>query len=149
MTMSRTRLPCNGASSNGKFAPGWVVAILSFAFLLRTTEVFAKGDALAVVDGEAITTDEIAKLIGASLSKLEEQIYTLKRRALDAVIADKLVTKEAAKRAMSVQALLEAETRDVEAVGEAEVEVAYRQQKAQIKTDEATAKELIRSNSRR
>jgi len=31
------------------------VAILFVCVLLRTTEVFAKGDALAEVDGEAIT----------------------------------------------------------------------------------------------
>jgi len=121
-----------------------VVALFFVCILLRTTEVFAKGDALAEVDGEAITADEIAKSIGAPLSKLEEQIYTLKRRALDAFIAYKLLGKEAAKRGMSPQALLEAETRNVEAVTEQEIEGIYRQQKAQLKGDETTAKEQIR-----
>jgi len=102
-----------------------------------------EGHAPGEVDGEAITSDEIAKLIGAPLSKLEERIYTLKRRALDALIGDKVLAKEALKRGVSVQALLEAETRNVEAVTGQEIEVAYRQQKG-LKGDEATPKDQIR-----
>jgi protein-disulfide isomerase len=144
MTMSRTRLQCDGAFSFGKFAPAWVVAILCVCVLVRTTEVFAKGNALAEVDGDAITADEIEKSIGAPLSKLEEQIYALKRRALDALIARRLVGKAAERRGMSPQALLEAETRDVDAVTEQEIEAAWRQQKGQLNSDEMTAKEQIR-----
>jgi protein-disulfide isomerase len=117
---------------------------LFVCILLRTTEVFAKDDALAEVDGEAITTDEIAKSAGAPLSKLEEQIYTLKRRTLDVLIAHKLVAKEAERRGMSPQALLEAETRNVQPVTDREIEAAYRQQKTPLKGDETTAKEQIR-----
>jgi parvulin-like peptidyl-prolyl isomerase len=115
---------------------------------MRTPEVFAGAEAVAEVNGEAITTDEIAKLVSTPLSKLEEQIYTLKRRALDALIADRLVVKEAARRQMSVQALLEAETRDVATVTEQEIEATYRQQKPQLGTDEAAAKERIREQLR-
>jgi protein-disulfide isomerase len=121
-----------------------VVALLFLCALMHAKELLAKSDALAEVDGEAITADEIAKFIGGPLSKLEEQIYTLKRRALDALIAHKLVEKEAEKRGMSAQALLEAETRNGEAVTEQEIEAAYRQQKGQLNADEETAKEQIR-----
>ena len=97
--MQRKSVQCGGCvSSSGRFARTWVVALLVVYVIVRTTVVLAKGDALAAVDGEPITTDEIAKLIGAPLGKLEEQIYTLKRRALDALIAEKLLAKEAAKR---------------------------------------------------
>jgi len=60
------------------------------------------------------------------------------------LIAHKLVENEAEKRGMSPQALLEAETRNVEAVTEQEIEAAYRQQKSQLNADEETAKEQIR-----
>lgn len=146
MTMLRMRPPCEGTFSFGKFAPAWVVAIVFVFVLLRTTEVFANGDALAEVDGEAITADEIEKSIGAPLSKLEEQVYALKRRALDALIAYKLLGKEAEKRGISPQALLEAETRNVEAVTEQEIEIVYQQQKGQLNAKEITAKEQIRRN---
>jgi protein-disulfide isomerase len=131
-------------SSSAGCVPAWVVALLFVCVLLATTEVFARGAALAEVDGEAITADEIAKVIGAPLGRLEEQIYTLKRRALDALIAHKLVEKEAEKRGVSAQALLDAETRNGEAITEQEIEAAYRQQKAQLNADEATSKEQIR-----
>ena len=121
-----------------------VVAFLFVGILLRTTDVFANGDALAEVDAKPITADEIEKSIGAPLSKLEEQIYALKRRALDALIARRLVGKEAQRRGMSPQALLEAETRNVEPVTEQEIEATYRGQKGQLNADEMTAKEQIR-----
>jgi len=133
-----------GDSSSAKAAATLVVALFFLCIFLRSTEVHAKGDALAEVDGVAITADEIEKSIGAPLSRFEEQIYALKRRALDALIAHKLLGKEAERRGMSPQALLEAETRNVEAVTEQEIEATYRQQKAQLKADETTAKEQIR-----
>jgi len=122
----------------------FTVTLLCICILLCTTEVFAKGDALAEVDGEAITADEISKFVGAPLSRLEEQIYALKRRALDALIAHRLVENEAKKRGMSAQALLDSATRNGEAVTEQEIETAYSQQKAQLNSDEATAKDQIR-----
>jgi len=144
-TISRRWLqPRVGGSSSDAFAPTWVVAILLLCILVHTPDVFAKGEAVAEVNGETITADEIAKLVSTPLSKLEEQIYTLKRRALDALIADKLVVKEAARRQMSVEALVEAETRDVAAVTEQEIDAVYRQQKTQLRVDEAAAKEQIR-----
>jgi hypothetical protein len=46
----------------------------------------AAGEALAEVDGVAITADEVEKSLAGQLSKLEEQIYNLKRQKLDALI---------------------------------------------------------------
>ena len=46
----------------------------------------AAGDALAEVDGVAITSEELEKPLVPQLSKLEEQIYNLKRQRLDALI---------------------------------------------------------------
>lgn len=140
----RRSVQCGSDSSSARFAPTRFVALLFGCFVLCTTEVLAKGDVLAEIDGEAITAGEIEKTIGAPLSRLEDQIYVLKRRALDALIAHKLVVKEAGRRGMSSQALLEAETRNVDAGTEQEIDAAYRQQKGQVNADEITAKEQIR-----
>ncbi|MGH9428483.1 MAG: hypothetical protein ACRD2L_19525, partial [Terriglobia bacterium] len=76
----------------------------------------------------------------------EEQIYDLKRRELDALIADRLLAHEAARRGMSVAALLDAEgTAKVALVTEKEIEAFYQANKAQLQGDEATAREQIRA----
>ena len=69
----------------------------------------AADDLLAEVDGVAITAEEVEKLLASQLSKLEEQIYNLKLQRLEALINDKLVAKEAAKRKLTVPALLDVE----------------------------------------
>lgn len=86
---------------------------------------------LAVVDGETITAEEIEKPLAAQLSKLEEQIYELKLQRVEALINEKLLSKEAAKRKITVQALLDAEvTAKVSLVTEQEIESFYQANKA-------------------
>src|SRR6266568_7979118 len=73
------------------------------------TAAHAASDVLAEVDGVAITSEEVEKSLASQLSKLEEQIYTLKRQRVEALINEKLLAKEAAKRGLSVPALLDSE----------------------------------------
>jgi len=106
----------------------------------------AAGDPLAKVDGAAITSEEVEKSLAGQLSKLEEQIYNLKRQKLDALINDKLLEKEAAKRKLTVPALLDAEiTSKVGLVTEQEIEKFYQEKKAQIKGEQAQVREQIRA----
>ena len=101
---------------------------------------------LAEVDGIAITSEEVEKPLASQLSKLEEQIYNLKRQRLELLINDKLLEKEAAKRKLSVPALLDAEvTAQVGLVTEQEVEKFYQDNKAQIKGEQAEFREKIRA----
>ena len=65
--------------------------------------------ALAVVNGAPITADEIDTAIGAPLRKLQEQIYRLRRQKLEAMITDRLLADEAARRGVTLPALLDAE----------------------------------------
>jgi len=105
-----------------------------------------KSEPLAEVDGAAITSAEVEQAIGAPLRNLEEQIYNLKRQKLEALIADRLLAREAAKRGLTVQALLDAEvTAKVGLVTEQEIETFYQANKAQLKGEEATVREQIRS----
>src|SRR5262245_11626094 len=97
---------------------------------------------LAEVDGIAITAEEVEKPLVPQLSKLEEQIYNLKRQRLDGLINDKLLEKEAAKRNLSVPALLDAEvTGKVGLVTEQEIEKFYQDNKAQLKGEQAQLRE--------
>jgi hypothetical protein len=76
---------------------------------LRFLPAHATGQPLAEVDGSAITSEDVEKPLASPLSKLEEQIYNLKRQRLDALISEKLLAKEAAKRNTSVPALVDIE----------------------------------------
>jgi protein-disulfide isomerase len=98
------------------------------------------------VGGEAIAAEEVEKAIAAQLSKLEEQIYNLKHQKLEALIAERLLAREAAKRGITVQALLDAEvTGKVEPVTEQQIETFYQANKAGLKGDEETVREQIRA----
>ena len=110
------------------------------------TAAHAASVALAEVDGVTISSEEVEKSLAGQLSKLEEQIYNLKRQKLDALINDKLLEKEAAKRKLTVPALLDAEiTSKVGLVTEQEIERFYQDNKAQIKGEQAQVREQIRA----
>jgi protein-disulfide isomerase len=105
----------------------------------------ATGEVLADVDGVPITKDEIEKALAAQLSKLEEQIYTLKQRRLDAMIVERLIAKEAATRGVSDAALLDAEvTAKVGLVTEQEIDAFYRANNVP-KDDDVARREQVRS----
>jgi uncharacterized membrane protein YheB (UPF0754 family) len=109
-------------------------------------DAHAAGDALAEVDGVAISSEEIEKSLAGQISKLKEQIYALKRQKLDTLINDKLLEKEAAKRKLTVAQLLDAEvTSKVSVVREQEIENFYQDNRAQIKGEETRLREQIRA----
>jgi protein-disulfide isomerase len=125
----------------------WALVLLVALGLAVAAQTPAKAEPLAEVDGQAISAEEVEKAIAAQLTQLEEQIYTLKRQKVEALIAERLLTQEAAKRGMTVQALLDAEvTTKVEPVTEQEIETFYQANKARLKGEEATVREQIRAH---
>ncbi len=122
----------------------------SFRFLIELALLAAvyappASELLAQVDGEAIAADEVEKAIAAQLAKLEEQIYNLKRQKLEPLITERLLAREAAKRGISLPALLDTEvTAKVEPVTEQEIETFYQANKARLKGEEASVRERIR-----
>jgi protein-disulfide isomerase len=101
---------------------------------------------LAEVNGDSITAEELERSLGTKLRKLEEQVYELKRQQLDALIAERLIAQESAKRGTSVAALVDAEVASkVGAVSEQEVEAFSQANKARLRGEEATVREQIRS----
>jgi protein-disulfide isomerase len=121
-----------------------VAVLCAPSFLLASTEA---GEPLAEVNGEAITTTEIERALGTKLSKLEEQIYSLKRQELEALIAQRLLAHEAAKRGLSVTSLVDTEvTAKVGLVTEEEIETFYQANKGRLRADEAGVRENIRAH---
>lgn len=64
---------------------------------------------LATVDGTPITEQDVRAALGGELAKAETEVFELKRRQLDALIADRLIAAEATRRNVSPEALLAAE----------------------------------------
>jgi len=103
-------------------------------------------ETLAEVNGFAITAKDVERALAAKLAPLEEQIYTLKRNEIDALVAQRLLAEEAAKRGMTVPALLDAEgTSKGALITEKEIEANYNANKARMKGDEAAGRAQIRN----
>jgi hypothetical protein len=122
-------------------------SLLEINVIARTrlpATLHAAPDTLAEVDGVAITSEEVDKTLAPQLSKLEEQIYNLKRHRVEALINDKLPAKEAGK-GVSVPALLDAEvTSKVGLVTEQEVEKVYQENRDKLKGEESNLRDQIR-----
>jgi protein-disulfide isomerase len=105
----------------------------------------AASEPLAEVNGGAITAEEVEKALGPQLEKLNEEIYTLKRQKVEALIGERLLAGEAAKRGITLEALLDAEiTSKVGLVTEQEIESFYQANRTQLRGDEASLRDQIR-----
>lgn len=74
----------------------------------QTTSAQPNGNGSAVVarvDGTAITEEDLRSKAGPELARLESQMYDLKRRTLDELIATRLLEAEASRRGVTVDAL--------------------------------------------
>jgi protein-disulfide isomerase len=129
------------------FSGLWALLVVTAIGLPVAAQTRTAGEPLAEVDGEAITAEEVEGAIGAPLRRLEKQIYDIKRQKLEALIGERLLTREAAKRGISLQALLDAEvTAKVGLVTEQEVETFYQAHGARLKGEEARVREQIRAH---
>src|SRR4029453_7134841 len=133
-------------SMSGRFPrvliPGFVFVLLMPLWLIAqapaaqkpAADPQAKSEAVAEVDGVPITNEQVEKALGLNLSKLQEQIYSMKRQALDSLVAERVLANEAARRKITVTALVDAEvTSKVGLVTEEEIEKYYEVNKAQFK----------------
>lgn len=103
-------------------------------------------ETLAEVNEEIITAEELRRALGMRLSQLEEQIHEIKRQELQALISQRLLAQEAAKREISLEALLHEEvTAKVGSVSDTEVEAFYQANKARLSGEEAAVRQKIRT----
>lgn len=101
---------------------------------------------LARVNDDVISAEDVERALGERLRKLEDQIYELKRRQLDELIAERLLAQEAARRGTTVAALLDAEvTAKVSLVTEQEIDAFYEGNKTRFRGDATDARAQIRA----
>ena len=92
----------------------------------------AESNVLAVVGGEPITEEDLN--IKGELLQLERQRYEITSQALENAIAERLLEAEAARRSVSLEALLESEVHaKVEEPSDQEVTAFYERQKERIR----------------
>jgi len=117
----------------------YLIPCVAFLCLLLASvfpEEAGKDLPLALINGEPITVDEVEKPLGPQISKLQEQIYALKRQRLEGVIQTRLLAKEAARRGLTVPALLEVEvTSKTSPVTDQEIDTYYQANKNKYPSD--------------
>ncbi len=113
-----------------KSAVFFLALLLSAPWPLQAED---KQGVLATVEGHTITEADIAGNIAAQMAQINNQIYMAKKRALDALIADQLLDREAKKRGLSREQLLQQEVNaKVTPVSDAEVAQFYNTNKARL-----------------
>jgi protein-disulfide isomerase len=126
-----------------------LVVLLALVYATSLTSAAAQAappaDVVADVNGVLITNADLDEGLGQTLAKLYEQIYSVKRTRLDALIEDRLLTIEAKARGMSATALIETEiTGKIAPVTDLEVETFYESSKAKLQGDLAKWQPEIR-----
>jgi protein-disulfide isomerase len=88
---------------------------------------------IAEVDGQAILASDLEKYAGRELSLQRENLYKLEKQKLEEYIYALLLTQDAKKRGISVEALLEQEVNSkILPVGDDEIEVFYKSSKPKM-----------------
>ena len=88
---------------------------------------------LAQMDGRKITRAEVDERIAGGLAKLRQEEYELRRDAIDEMVADELIDREAAARGISSDELFKREVEDkVPPPKQAEIDAFYEQNKSRM-----------------
>jgi len=99
---------------------------------------------LAVVNGKQITMGDIENSLRPLISKVQEQVYTLRKQDLELKVNDTLLTQEAQKKGVTTRALLEAEvSAKVPPVTDAQAQEFYDKNKERISGEFAQIKAQI------
>jgi protein-disulfide isomerase len=106
---------------------------------------------LARVNGVAVTTEDVDQVIAPSVAELEDQIDTLRRDRLEAVIAERLLAAEAGRRKMSVPQMVDQEIRlsGAAVVSEADVETLVAANRGRWGGTEVELRERVRDELQR
>lgn len=101
---------------------------------------------IAEVDGEKISLQELNDASGEPLVTLEEQVYKLRQQKLDQMIDDRLLAREAKRRNVPLEALIDAEvTSKAAAVTPDEIHRVYDLNKNQLQKPESEVEGQLRS----
>jgi len=99
---------------------------------------------LAVVNDKQITMGDIENSLRPLISKVQEQVYSLRKQDLELKVNDTLLTQEAQKKGVTTRALLETEvSAKVPRVTDAQAQEFYDQNKERISGEFAQIKAQI------
>lgn len=120
------------------------LSLVVIAALLFTAQSAQKSQPLAEVNGQVITEAEVEKALGMELAGLQEKIYQMKKEKLDALIEEKLLASEAARRGISVEELLKVEvTEKTGEVTDTEIQALFEANKSRFPGNEEVLRERV------
>jgi len=115
-------------------------------FLLSTVVAQNAGEIVAEVDGDKISLHDLREASKAPLARLEDQTYRLERQKLQEMIEDRLLVREAQRRNISLESLINAEiTSKAAEVTAQEIQNLYDQSKNQLQKPEQEVEGQLRT----
>jgi hypothetical protein len=100
---------------------------------------------VADVDGQIVYASDLEKSAAKALSEQRQRLYHLQKQKLDEYIDAVLLTREAKKSGISVEALLDQEVHSkIMPITDDEIEVFYSSNKSRLGMDLKEAREQIR-----
>ncbi len=130
--------------------------LILFVFLISSPYLYAQSSTLscdgdpnkiiAEVFGRKITEAELHQALSVDLYELQSNIYELKKRKIEEMIGKIVLEKEAARRKMSVNELLEREVqRNVKKISDKDIDKFYEKQKEHLKGTKEQYADRIRN----
>jgi protein-disulfide isomerase len=124
-----------------------VLVLLLLAAILVSGCQKADSAKIAEVDDRAILASDLEKYAGRELSLQRGNLYKLEKQKLEEYITAFLLTREAKKRGVSVEAVLDQEVNSkILPVDDDEIDVFYKSNKARLAVDLDRVREQIRSH---
>jgi protein-disulfide isomerase len=122
-----------------------IASLTVLVVLARAAEV-PKPQVVAIIDGESLSRTELQPLIQIQLRQLRNQEYEVERRALDDVVNQRVLAKEAASQNTTPEKLLAGRTSSQLEPTEGELTAFYLGQKDRINRPFADVKPQLRQN---
>ncbi|HEV3215452.1 MAG TPA: thioredoxin domain-containing protein [Vicinamibacterales bacterium] len=122
------------------------VTVIALVFAATAAHAQGAADRAAAVNGKPIMAADVDAKLGNNLAKLQEQMFSLRQQQLDAMIDQRLLEDEAARRAVTIAALVQSEitSRLTPVTGE-EVAKFYDENKSKLQGDLKSLEEQIKN----
>ena len=124
-----------------------ILVVVSGVAVIAATGVFNKEGRVIVadVDGQVVYASDLEKSAGKALSEQRERLYQLQKQKLEEYVNAVLLTREAKKSGVPVEALLDREVHSkIMSTTDDEIEVFYRSNRSRLGMDLKETREQIR-----